>query len=378
MITNVEHKTSRSSSLFALASVGMLLWQACGSSGSSGGTGGSPATGGSSGTGGATATGGATGTGGVTGTGGAVGTGGSGTGGSGTGGAAAGGSGAGGSGAGGSAGANGIGGRAGGAGGGLAGGGGRGGANACRAVSFTANVPANGDAAMSRVMVNLGADLPVGNSPRTVEFWAYILTSSWVGDANTLFEYGNQSVTAAGFGLDFGANPVAGMPGNHATLDPYTNGGFDNDSTTDLGLTSSANQWVHLAMTWDQTAVRTYVNGVLKITTNPAGTAALATASTPLTIGGNPRGAYFNGQIDEFRVWNVARTQAQIAGAMTAPLVGNETGLVGYWKFDEAAGTTVADSVTTAGHTAHPGTLMAANMAGLPVRVPGAPMLSCP
>jgi hypothetical protein len=39
--------------------------------------------------------------------------------------------------------------------------------------------------------------------------------------------------------------------------------------------------------------------------------------------------------------------------------VGNETGLVGYWKFDEASGTTTADAVTTAGHTAHNGTLKA-------------------
>lgn len=234
---------------------------------------------------------------------------------------------------------------------------------------------------MSRVMVNMGADLPVGNSPRTVEFWAFVPVSSWRGDANTLFEYGNQSVTAAGFGLDFGASAVTGMAGNHATLDPYTNGGFDNDSAMSVGLTSTTAQWAHFAMTWDQAAVRLYVNGVLRLTTNPApgGPTALATASTQLTIGGNPRGAYFNGQIDDFRVWNVARTEAQIAGAMNAPLAGNETGLVGYWKFDEATGNSVADSVTTAGHTAHPGTLMAAMMpAQLPTRAPGAPMLACP
>ena len=44
---------------------------------------------------------------------------------------------------------------------------------------------------------------------------------------------------------------------------------------------------------------------------------------------------------------------------MNKTLVGNEANLVGYWKFDETSGTTAADSVTTAGHTAHPGTLMA-------------------
>jgi hypothetical protein len=224
-------------------------------------------------------------------------------------------------------------------------------------------------------MVNMGADLPIGNSPRTVEFWAYVLTSSWAGDANTMFEYGDQSVIAAGFGLDFGAGTVTGMAGNHATLDPYTNNGFDNDSTIDLGLNSNVNQWVHFAMVWNGTNVLTYVNGVLKITTSGTGATMLATASTQLTIGGNPRGSYFNGQIDEFRMWNVARNQTQISGAMNTTLVGNETGLVGYWKFETVAGNMVPDSVTTTGHTAHPGVLMGTPV---PVLTAGAPMLSCP
>ena len=85
----------------------------------------------------------------------------------------------------------------------------------------------------------------------------------------------------------------------------------------------------------------------------------LATVRTMLTIGGNPRGAYFNGAIDEFRMWNVARSQADIMATMGTKLVGNEAGLVGYWKFDDGTGTTAKDSVTTAGHTAHDGTLMA-------------------
>ncbi|MES1206216.1 MAG: LamG domain-containing protein [Pseudomonadota bacterium] len=235
------------------------------------------------------------------------------------------------------------------------------------------------DAARARVMVNLMTDLPIGNSHRTIEFWAYIKTADWVGESNTIYEYGTQATTAAGFGLDFGAAEVTGMAGNHATLDPYTNGGFDNDSRNYLGITSTMNQWVHLAMTWDGTAVRTYVNGVSRITTTGAGM--LATASTQLTIGcNNPRFSCFNGFIDEFRVWNVARSATEVMNTYNKALVGNETGLVGYWKFNEMSGTSVADSVTTAGHTAHNGTLTATAAGQNPTFVaptPSAPIM-CP
>ncbi len=87
----------------------------------------------------------------------------------------------------------------------------------------------------------------------------------------------------------------------------------------------------------------------------------LATAQTQLTIGcNNPRFSCFGGYIDEFRVWKVARSAAEIMANYNKGLAGNETGLVGYWKFNEAPGaTTAADSGPPPGHTAHPGMPMA-------------------
>ena len=108
-------------------------------------------------------------------------------------------------------------------------------------------------------------------------------------------------------------------------------------------------------MTWDGTNIKAYVNGVEEGVGADHATM-LHTGVTALTIGGYPP-AYFNGQIDEFRIWNVARTATEITSTMSHTLVGNEPGLTGYWKFDETSGTTAADSVTSAGHTAHAGTL---------------------
>jgi len=42
-----------------------------------------------------------------------------------------------------------------------------------------------------------------------------------------------------------------------------------------------------------------------------------------------------NGQLDELRVWSVARTEKQIRDTMFTSLHGNEPGLVGYWRFED-------------------------------------------
>ena len=188
--------------------------------------------------------------------------------------------------------------------------------------------------------------------------------------------------TLSQFGLDFGAPAVKAMAGNHATLGPYTDGIFDDDTGVYLGITSTDSQWIHVAMTWDGTALRTFVNGVERITTKATGTQMLKTVAGPLVVGCNPPYfGCFSGLFDEFRVWNVARTPDEIMAHYNKAVVGNEPGLIGYWKFDEAPGAvTAVDSVTTAGHVAHPGALMAETDAGLPTFVtpnPPAPV-ACP
>jgi hypothetical protein len=55
-------------------------------------------------------------------------------------------------------------------------------------------------------------------------------------------------------------------------------------------------------------------------------------------------GCYFEGAIDEVRIWNVGRTQDQIRADMHRRLEGNEAGLVGYWNLDEGQGQVVYDS----------------------------------
>ena len=77
--------------------------------------------------------------------------------------------------------------------------------------------------------------------------------------------------------------------------------------------------WTHLAATYDGAALRLFVNGV-QVGTR-ALTGALSTSTSPLRLGGNaPWGEYFQGLLDEVRVYNVARTASEIQSDMNTPV----------------------------------------------------------
>lgn len=117
-------------------------------------------------------------------------------------------------------------------------------------------------------------------------------------------------------------------------------------------------QWQHVAITLENGTLSLYINGVLDRTY--AGSQTPMNSDRPLSFGreGPPYGGWrYDGLIDEVRVWNVARTAAQLLGAMNVRLVGTEAGLVGYWRFDEGTGD-VAFDATGRGHNAQLGNLV--------------------
>jgi hypothetical protein len=52
----------------------------------------------------------------------------------------------------------------------------------------------------------------------------------------------------------------------------------------------------------------------------------------------------YHGQIDEIRIWDVARTPSEIAGNKNVSLPGPTSGLVMYWRLDDGPGSIVLDS----------------------------------
>lgn len=100
-------------------------------------------------------------------------------------------------------------------------------------------------------------------------------------------------------------------------------------------------EWAHIAATYDGSTIKIYQNGVLIGSAAKTGSVG---SITNLFIGA--WSSAFNGIIDEVRVWNIARTEAEIQSTMMMSLNGDETGLVGYWRFDEGSGQTTADSTS--------------------------------
>jgi chitodextrinase len=79
------------------------------------------------------------------------------------------------------------------------------------------------------------------------------------------------------------------------------------------------NTWTHLALTYDGSTLRMYVNGA-QVGTQPQ-TGAISTSTNPLQLGGDVfYGQGFDGKIDEVRVYNGPLTAGQIQADMNAGL----------------------------------------------------------
>ncbi len=80
-----------------------------------------------------------------------------------------------------------------------------------------------------------------------------------------------------------------------------------------------ANTWSYLAGTYDGSKLRLYVNGALVSTTSVSGT--MTSSTSVLRIGGDSIwGEYFNGLIDEVRIYNRALSASEIATDMNTPI----------------------------------------------------------
>ncbi len=110
------------------------------------------------------------------------------------------------------------------------------------------------------------------------------------------------------------------------------------------GTIAPSNQWTHVALTYDGSSIAFYTNGVLRGLSGGSGALGDAvTAQNDFQIGNRQSAArYFHGQIDEVRIWNIARTSTEIAAAMARPLAGDEPGLLAVFGFDEGFGTSTA------------------------------------
>ena len=100
-------------------------------------------------------------------------------------------------------------------------------------------------------------------------------------------------------------------------------------------------EWVQITVVKNDGGTKIYFNSQLAAET----TSTMLPTDNPLFIGVQYSGnsEHWSGNIDEVRIWNIALSDAEIQSNYNAVLTGNESGLVGYWNFNEGEGSTLTD-----------------------------------
>ncbi|MCB9316493.1 MAG: metallophosphoesterase, partial [Lewinellaceae bacterium] len=267
-------------------------------------------------------------------------------------------------------------------------------AGACDPVSDDAILTVNGQGAATSLdfngssdYVSFGAASPELNATSfTLEAWIKIegagVTTTTSGAGGGGFEGATAAVPIVTKGRGEGESPAninmnyfMGLVGNKLAADFEEPAGPNHSVIGNATLPS--NTWTHIAATYDQPSGvwNLYINGALDKTLNlgtgfsPANTsiqhAAVGTAmnSTGVAAG------FFNGLVDEVRIWNVARTPTEILDNYALELTGG-TGLIGRWGFNEGCGLTATNSINASPN----GTLSSANGPVWSTDIPSGPV----
>lgn len=179
------------------------------------------------------------------------------------------------------------------------------------------------------------------SSDFSIEYW---MKTTQIGLGGLQWYNGNGIVDAevGGVTTDFGTSLV----------DNRLAFGIGDPVASDITIFSTSNvntgNWVHVAATWKQAtgAMKLYINGVLE-NTGTGGTG-LRNGSATMSMGailGNL--SNYNGSIDEVRIWNNVLSLDDLVRRKNCELIGNESGLLAYYKFNQGLSQGNNTSVTT-------------------------------
>lgn len=122
------------------------------------------------------------------------------------------------------------------------------------------------------------------------------------------------------------------------------------------GATVPRDTWTHVACTFDGEYMRSYINGLMVGEVEASGRDSIFVTSTlenaqPLTFGNSAGFAQperrLIGRLFDIRIWDVARSQAEIQADKDYILTGGEENLVAYWPFAKnTALTTIPDETS--------------------------------
>ena len=117
-----------------------------------------------------------------------------------------------------------------------------------------------------------------------------------------------------------------------------------------------ANEWQHIAGTYDGTDMRIYVNGVEGTPETFSGS---NNDQTDIFAIGSPDGTTLQNNmiVDEVRLWSSAQSPTQIRENMFQTLQGNESGLTAYYRFDQDSAVTGSTTLYDLTSNGNDGTL---------------------
>jgi hypothetical protein len=153
----------------------------------------------------------------------------------------------------------------------------------------------------------------------TIEAWVNIANNVAGEDCRSI---AGKNYTAAWW---IGQCNVGGQP----VLRSYLKGGGSvrNGGVIPRGI------WTHVAVTFDGATRRHYINGELAASFPETGP--LTTSTNPMRIGSDVSWVHTPaGSIDEVRLWNVARSTAQIRATINVPITTPQPGLVALWALN--------------------------------------------
>ena len=216
------------------------------------------------------------------------------------------------------------------------------------------NYSLNFDGSNQYIQISNSNDINTGSnnhSQKTIEAWFSVVNKDITSRKQTIYEQGG-TVRGLNIYIYGGSLYVGGWnePSNESNWNPGT---FISTSSIEN------NTWYHVALTLDggssvtNNAFKGYLNGVefgsgdgSKLW-NHAGDVSIArNRDTKFHSGDYNSAKYFDGKIDEVRLWNITRTQAQIASKKDTVLNGDENGLTSYFNFQENSGSVANDTQT--------------------------------
>ncbi|MBR9860743.1 T9SS type A sorting domain-containing protein [bacterium] len=178
--------------------------------------------------------------------------------------------------------------------------------------------------------VNCGSDTAVsfGDKAITVEAWVY--ATAWktnIYNGTIVLKEDNNTNVNSGWMLRAGNGGRLGFG-----MGPGGGGSWSEVNTSSAVL--SLNTWHHVAATYDGAMMRLYVDG--NYIDSAASTISIGVNSVPVTIGYHPAygDRYWQGKIDEVRLWKRVLSQSEIQAGMNDEFCGPQYRLQAYYKFD--------------------------------------------